>query len=86
MEKTIGATEASNRFGRLLDMARSEPVTIEKKGRAVAVIMAVEEFERMEGELERFHDLRLRESIADMKAERTHPADEVFGELKKRYE
>jgi len=35
MGEIVGATEASNRFGQLLDMARSEPVTIEKKGGAV---------------------------------------------------
>ena len=42
--KTIPSTEAKTNFGALLDTARREPVTIEKKGRAVAVIMSIEEY------------------------------------------
>ena len=83
--ETIAATEASNRFGHLLDLARSEPVRIEKKGRAVAVVMAVEEYERMEAELEMFHDARLRESVADLKAGRVTAAGPTLAKLKKRY-
>ncbi len=44
--KTLGASEAKNRFGELLDLARREPVQIAKKGRSVAVMMSIEEFER----------------------------------------
>ncbi len=85
MSTTIRATDASNRFGQLLDMARSEPVTIEKKGRPVAVVLAIEEYQRMESELERFADLRLQQSISDMEAGRTSPVEEALPSLKKRY-
>lgn len=44
--RTLGASEAKNRFGELLDLARREPVQIAKKGRGVAVILSMEEFER----------------------------------------
>ncbi|MCE2663126.1 MAG: type II toxin-antitoxin system Phd/YefM family antitoxin [Microcystis sp. M53603_WE2] len=44
--KTLGASEAKNRFGELLDLARREPVQIAKKGRNVAVVLSIEEFER----------------------------------------
>nr|NCS28337.1 type II toxin-antitoxin system Phd/YefM family antitoxin [Microcystis aeruginosa F13-15] len=44
--KTLGASEAKNRFGELLDLARREPVKIAKKGRNVAVVLSIEEFER----------------------------------------
>ncbi len=44
--KTLGASEAKNRFGELLDLARREPVQIAKKGRSVAIMMSIEEFER----------------------------------------
>ncbi|EGJ33785.1 MULTISPECIES: type II toxin-antitoxin system prevent-host-death family antitoxin [Moorena] len=44
--KTLGASEAKNRFGELLDLARREPVKITKKGRNVAVVISIEEFER----------------------------------------
>ena len=45
--KTISAREAKNSFGRLIDTARAEPVLIEKHGRGVVVVVAVEEYERM---------------------------------------
>ncbi|MBK1792021.1 type II toxin-antitoxin system Phd/YefM family antitoxin [Persicirhabdus sediminis] len=83
--ETIAATEASNRFGKLLDLARQEPVTIEKKGRQVAVILSVEEYNRMENTIEDLQDQRLKESIADMEAGRVEPAAEVFASLKERY-
>ena len=34
-------------FGRLINLARAEPVAVAKHGRPVAVVMAVEEFERL---------------------------------------
>ncbi|NEO49840.1 MAG: type II toxin-antitoxin system Phd/YefM family antitoxin [Moorea sp. SIO4A3] len=45
--KTLGASEAKNRFGELLDLARREPIQITKKGRKVAVVISIEEFERL---------------------------------------
>jgi prevent-host-death family protein len=45
----ISAREAKNGFGRLIDMARAEPVAIEKHGRAVVVVIAFEEYERLAG-------------------------------------
>ena len=46
--ETIAATKASNNFGQLLDHARLVPVTIEKNGRGVAVVLSIEEYTRME--------------------------------------
>jgi antitoxin Phd len=43
--KEISSTDAKTLFGALLDMAQREPVTIHKKGRAVAVILSVQDFE-----------------------------------------
>lgn len=45
--KTMSAKDAKNGFGRLIDIARAEPVTIEKHGRGVVVMVAVEEYERL---------------------------------------
>jgi prevent-host-death family protein len=44
----IAAREAKNEFGRLLDNAQREPVTIEKKGRPVAVLLSIIEYQRLE--------------------------------------
>lgn len=50
--KCMSAKDAKNAFGLLLDTARAEPVTVEKHGRPVVVVLSVEEFER----LNRRHD------------------------------
>jgi prevent-host-death family protein len=47
--KSVSAREAKYNFGKLIDTARAEPVVIEKHGRAVVVVVAVEEFERLAG-------------------------------------
>ena len=45
--KSMSAKEAKNGFGLLLDTARAEPVTIEKHGRPVVVVISTEEYERL---------------------------------------
>jgi prevent-host-death family protein len=46
----MSARDAKNGFGRLIDMARAEPVAIEKHGRRVVVVLAVEEYDRLVAE------------------------------------
>lgn len=46
--KTLAAREAKNGFGHLLDMARLEPVTIERHGRPVAVMLSPERYAQLE--------------------------------------
>lgn len=45
--KTMSAKDAKNAFGMLIDFARAKPVTIEKHGRPVVVVMSVEEYDRL---------------------------------------
>jgi len=45
--KTMSAREAKNAFGLMIDTARAQPVLIEKHGRGVVVVVAVEEYERL---------------------------------------
>ena len=54
--KVIAAGKAKNGFGFLIDTARAEPVTIQKHGRAVAVVLSVEEYERLKGRADRTAD------------------------------
>ena len=51
----LAATEAKNHFGRLLDSAQRAPVTIEKQGRPVAVMLSKHEYDQIQAEL---RDLR----------------------------
>ncbi len=47
--KALSAKDAKYNFGQMIDLARAEPVVIEKHGRPVVVVMAVEEYERLSG-------------------------------------
>ena len=41
------ATEVKNKFGKFSDIARHEPVIVEKTGRKTIVLIAFEEYERL---------------------------------------
>jgi antitoxin Phd len=45
--KEAAATDVKNKFGQMLEAAMSEPIAIEKKGRPVAVMMSIAEYERL---------------------------------------
>ena len=47
--KEIAARDAKNRFGQLLDSAQSAPVRVTRKGRAVGVMMSMQQYERLRG-------------------------------------
>ena len=46
--RTVSAKDAKYNFGELIDKARAAPVTVAKYGRPVVVVMAVEEYERLQ--------------------------------------
>ena len=59
--KAIAAKEAKNNFGEMMDTVQREPVTIEKHGRSVAVIMSAREYktlklERLQAEVKKGTD------------------------------
>ena len=43
----IPSTQMQNGFGRFLEMARREPVTVTKNGHDIAVLISVDEFNRL---------------------------------------
>ncbi len=45
--KSITATEAKNRFADLVDQARTEPITITRNDRAVAIVLSPTEYARL---------------------------------------
>ena len=57
--KTIGAKEANNRLGSILDEVQREPVVIREQDRDVAVVLSMSEYERLRtGIVRAFLDLR----------------------------
>lgn len=72
------ATDAKNRFGQVLDLARTGPVTIEKNGRDVAVVLSAEEFARLMAETQKPRvNPRLEALLADS-IERRRPVYEAL--------
>ena len=61
----LAAAEAKNNFGKMIDTAQREPVTIEKKGRAVAVVLSMEEYSKLEALENEFWGARAEEAIKD---------------------
>jgi prevent-host-death family protein len=47
--RSISSVNAKNRFGQLLDAARRAPVMVTRKGRPAAVVISVEDYERLRG-------------------------------------
>jgi prevent-host-death family protein len=45
---TIPATDAKNKFGELLEVIHHEPVEISKKGRTVAVVLSIADYQKMQ--------------------------------------
>jgi prevent-host-death family protein len=63
--RTVSAIDAKNRFGQLLAAAQREPVTVTKQGRPAAVVLSVEDYERMRGAA----NARLLDSVRRMQEE-----------------
>ena len=81
--KRIAAREAKNRFGQLMDDAQREPVTIEKNGRPVAVVMSLGEYEATEAMKLELLRRDVAESDADLAAGRFRPLEqETLDEIK----
>ena len=47
--REIAAKEAKNRFGQFIDSAQRAPVCVTKQGRAVGIMMSVDQYERLRG-------------------------------------
>jgi prevent-host-death family protein len=45
--QSMSARDAKNSFGKLIDMARAEPVAIEKHGRTVVVMLSIESYQML---------------------------------------
>ncbi|MFQ5647067.1 MAG: type II toxin-antitoxin system Phd/YefM family antitoxin [bacterium] len=46
--RKLASSKIKGHFGEVLDSAQQEPITIEKKGQPVAVLLSLEKFQRLE--------------------------------------
>jgi prevent-host-death family protein len=57
--KTVGATDAKNRLGAILDEAQREPIVIRRQDRDIAVVLSMADYERLRtGNIQAFLELR----------------------------
>lgn len=61
----LAAAEAKNSFGKMIDLAQREPITIEKKGRAIAVVLSIADYKRLELLEDEFWANKASEAIKD---------------------
>ena len=78
--QSIAAKEAKTHFGELIDKAQREPISIERYGRPIAVIMSSEDFKQIK--LER---LRAKLAIGEAQLENGEASDgrSFFKEINK---
>ena len=82
--KAIAAKEAKDHFGEMLDTVQREPISIEKHGRAVAVVMSAHEYQQMKIERLRTY-LAVGEAQADRGEFSTKTAEDIIREGTQRY-
>jgi prevent-host-death family protein len=82
--RKIAALEAKNRFGELLDNAQREPVTIEKHGRPVAVVMSAQEYKDLEALRLANLKAEIQKGLDDAAAGRTIDGRRAFKRVRKR--
>lgn len=84
--QTMTANQAKQNFGELLDKAQRGPVAITRHGRRVAVFLSGEDYDLSQKQKQAFLDEHLAESYADLKAGRTVPGEQVFQEIRDKYD
>ena len=82
--RKFAAADAKNRFGELLDTAQREPVTIEKHGRPVAVVLSAEDYKELEALKLAGLKAAIDKGIADIEAGRTVDGERALDGLRDR--
>ncbi len=59
------ATDVKNKFGQMLETAMTEPIAIEKKGRPVAVMMSIAEYQRLAEMEDRYWGEKARKAVEE---------------------
>ncbi len=77
--QTMSATDVKQGFGAALDAAQREPIFIQKQNRDVAVLLSVQEYEKLRGLRMELFD-RFADSVA-AKATARGLTDKIFARL-----
>ncbi|QQV75203.1 hypothetical protein H6P87_00751 [Rickettsia tillamookensis] len=80
----LNATEAKREFGELLIKAQTEPISIIKNGKPVAVIISNKEFQELEAFKEQILKMALAEGIDDLSKGKIHSHKSVFDSISRK--
>lgn len=81
--RKVAALDAKNRFGELLNAAQREPVTIEKHGKPVAVVLSPADYQDFEAlKLARLRG-EIQIGLEDIAAGRVVDAETAFAEVRR---
>ena len=84
--KTYTSTEAKREFGEVIMKAQSEPVSINRNGKVVAVVMSVAEYNLLVSSKERQLTSAVMEGMVDYRADKVSSSEVVFERLRKKVE
>jgi prevent-host-death family protein len=81
----LNATDAKREFGDLLIKAQTEPVSIIKNGKSIAVLVSNNEFHELEAFKEQVLKLAIAEGVNDLNKGKTHSHHYIFNNFKKKF-
>lgn len=81
MMETLTANEAKTQFGDMLLKAQRTPVQINRNGKAVAVVISMDEFEQMESLKTELLKARVQQAKLEIEAGKTVEGENFFDEL-----
>ncbi len=82
MNEALSANEAKTNFGAMLLKAQRTPVHISRNGKAVAVVISVEEYERFEDLKLQILQMRATQAAKDITSGNVVDGEQFFNELK----
>jgi len=82
--KTLNATDAKREFGDMLLKVQNEPISINKNGKPVAVVLSAQEFEMLSALKKEWLKIELQKGVTDLKAGKVKDGSDVLEGLRKR--
>lgn len=81
--ETLNASDAKREFGELLMKAQREPVSINKNGKPIAVLVSAIEYQEIEMMKQSYLKSAIQEGLADLEAGNVQPGKDAFDDVRK---
>ena len=81
--ETLNASDAKREFGELLMKAQRGPVSINKNGKPIAVLVSAIEYQVIEMMKQSYLKSAIQEGLADLEAGNVQPGKDAFDDVRK---